>query len=296
MKVKAILIIICLVTLNCADLNNSSNDKTNRKHLSMSEIKENLKEDLRVSLKNVSRSNLIKMALATEEYDREVNDQTNLMGGLHDYIMNLSDEEIISKIKEVTSQHQEINNLEKLNKLSSGFTSDRLSLERERISREYFSKLSLEMIKNCALGVEKYYKSKETVHTYGGLHDYINSLSKKELTEYVMMEQNNHPEILTNFHELCATKISTLNNSLKFNSIVNLLDINVMRAYAMTLLVYNNQKNNETIESLDDHVKNLDKNQLIDCILMMLKRLPEMNSLSKMEEMRRNLNIEIKNE
>lgn len=294
MKIKAILIIICLAFFNCSELRDSSNEnmRKDRKHLSMLEIKEKMNEDIKLKLKNVSRQNLMKLALATEAYHKEVNDKQDFIGGLHDYIFNLSNDEIISKIKEETCEHQEINTMEKLEKLISGSCFDRVTIERERISREYFKTLPSQMIKNCALGVENYHRSMQPGHIYGGLHDYINTLSDMEITEYVMMEVNNHPKIVTNFHTICG---QVGHSSMSMQSLVKLLDIEVMKAYAMTLALYNNEKMNEKMEDLEDYIKKLDKSKLIDMIMTMLNKYPEMNTLPAIEEMRVKYRIEFKN-
>jgi hypothetical protein len=78
-----------------------------------------LKNDVEKHIYTLNKDNLSKLAIQLENYHRKENGQENFLGGIHDYIFNLNDEEIRNYIMKEIKEHADLNNLEKLNSLNN---------------------------------------------------------------------------------------------------------------------------------------------------------------------------------
>jgi hypothetical protein len=65
-------------------------------------------------LLNLDRENLMKIAFNAEKYHKKVNHMEGSLGGLHDYIWNLSDDKIREYITKEVKEHSDLNKLETL--------------------------------------------------------------------------------------------------------------------------------------------------------------------------------------
>jgi len=265
--------------------------------MSINEIKEKMKMDIKDSLMSLSRDSLIKYALASEAYHKEINNQQHMIGGLHDYIFNLSNEQLAEKIKQATNEHKEINSIQKLQVLVNGKPLDRVMIERERIAREYLKTLSNQMLQRCALGVESFHKMKTTSPMYGGLHDYIQSLSDQEIIEYIVMEVSNHHEILTNFHSICSSSTGSSSSMVESEpemiEMLSMMEMSALKSYSKVLSKYNLEKMHLTGSTNEEGINQLTKSQLLTYISTMLKKFPELNSFSSLESLRKTYGIDI---
>jgi poly-D-alanine transfer protein DltD len=71
----------------------------------------------------IRRKTLEAWALTCEQFHRNANN-IHPMGGLHDYISRLSDDEVIEYIKKEVAEHEELNSVEKLDKLAKEYGFD----------------------------------------------------------------------------------------------------------------------------------------------------------------------------
>jgi HD superfamily phosphohydrolase YqeK len=153
----------------------------------------------------LSREEMENWALTIENYHRMVNNQTDFDGGLHDYIRMLNKTEIVDYISAELREHPEINNKKVFNQLLKNFgkaipkTLKFLGFSgKETIDLEkYVLGLDRDTIMKYALALEKYERDITGIHPYGGLHDYINSLSDNQIRAYILEKTKRFPEINT---------------------------------------------------------------------------------------------------
>lgn len=135
-----------------------------------------------VVLHSISREELERLALEFEKYHRSKNNLL-LVGGLHDYIDRLPDEEVIGIIRGFIEDNNELNDPEivkSVAKFESKFW-------------EKIEKKNIEELRQICLSLEAYDRKTRGIFPLGGLHDYINSLERKDLIEYIRIKADQYP-------------------------------------------------------------------------------------------------------
>lgn len=135
-------------------------------------------------LYSISREELERIALEFETYHRSKHSLI-LTGGLHDYIERLSDDEVIEAIRNFIENNIELNDAEVVR--SVGKFENKFWQEIEKKNDEDLKKI--------CLALEAYERKIKGIFPLGGLHDYINKLTRKDLIEYIRLKASQYPII-----------------------------------------------------------------------------------------------------
>lgn len=127
------------------------------------------------------------IALSCESYERKKLNKF-LIGGLHDYIDTLSAEELRDIIVEYANKYPELQ--------ENGFLESLSSLKKDPLTSS-LDKLSMSDLKSVCLRLESYDRKKRNIRIFGGLHDYIDTLSRDDLYSYAKKMVAKNPELLS---------------------------------------------------------------------------------------------------
>jgi hypothetical protein len=151
---------------------------------------------------SLERKDLINVAFAMEVYHRESKGQKGLIGGLHDYVFKISDDQIRNFVFKELEEHPEI--CEKITLVSivnkeAHKTEELTKYEREFVMgdgiHEFLRSLNRRDLGRLAISIENYHRKQKDEFMFGGLHDYIEQISEEDLRTYVTKEVNEHLEI-----------------------------------------------------------------------------------------------------
>jgi HD superfamily phosphohydrolase YqeK len=133
----------------------------------------------------LDKEDLIACALACEEYDRNKMG-IKILGGLHDYINSLNDDQIIKILTDYIHKYPELRLagvIEKIAKIPvGGFFS-------------YLDTFSDDQLREVCVILEKYDREVRGVTLLGGIHDYVDTLTRERLVEYIKNKADYYPEI-----------------------------------------------------------------------------------------------------
>lgn len=154
---------------------------TLEKLLNLSGMQKTQKYDsLHDYLKTIDKQNLIIIALRAEKFARDKKDIKDVLGGLEDYINNLSDLEIRNIIIGFSKTYPELlsNGV-----LSEDFSKKLLTHEEMKVKLSEYKRYQLV---HLSVSLEQYEREKTHIHRLGGLHDYAYSLKFEELVNVCM--------------------------------------------------------------------------------------------------------------
>jgi len=135
------------------------------------------------------RPQLDQWALSLEKVH---NNNQQVLGGLHDYISGMSNQDVINYINKEVKEHPEYSNLQKLNSLSSGVQSTpKLGGGLE----DYIRNTPRETLNNWAIASEKYEREVKNLTLRGGIHDYVRFISTEQVVEYILKKAKEFPEL-----------------------------------------------------------------------------------------------------
>jgi hypothetical protein len=156
----------------------------------------------------LSREKLQARALAAEKYHRSLTGRS-ILGGLHDRINSMSDEDLARYISKEQREHPELNLNEKVNEY--GLLSEESQLK--DLEHMLYRTDRLTLI-NYALATEAGHRieNKQT-GLKGGLHDYVYTLSDDEIRQIIMAEATEHKSFNS------FSKLQNLASSLGFDHI-----------------------------------------------------------------------------
>jgi len=150
---------------------------------------------------NTPRDTLVQWALSAEKFDRETR-KVRLMGGLHDYVDRLSNEEVAEYIMKKVELYPELNSGDFLNSLVAKYeitytphAAHQGNIQSAGGLHDYIWRLPREQISLWALATEKYTRAKENLVLMGGLHDYIGRLSNQEIIDYILTATEKYPDL-----------------------------------------------------------------------------------------------------
>jgi len=148
----------------------------------------------------LTREQVEKMALAAEKYHRSATN-TVRMGGLHDYIGSLSDADLVNVLQKFMDEHVELRQPYALSKLSfpEFFQDSKPMVTGTPLIgggiADFLASSSWNDLKTTALNCEDFYRKKNNIVLMGGLHDYVNSLSKEALIGIITDYTKKCPEL-----------------------------------------------------------------------------------------------------
>jgi len=257
----------------------------------------------------VNRNILDGWALATEKYHRQENN-LHLMGGLHDYINSLSDDQVIEYISKETNEHPEINNPTKLNSLVKQFgtgVSKKINPLDGRSPFDYIRRQNRTHAESWALATEKYHRQVNNLHLMGGLHDYIKTLTDDQVDDYIQKEVREHPEIsgydalealVTKFGINQGTPMVASTQPLiggGLHDVVKSLDRKSLIAYALAMDEYSHEKS-PRMGGVDDYIYSLKDQEISNFILKQADQFPELNNKIAVEGLVKKYNITVRDQ
>jgi hypothetical protein len=161
-----------------------------------------LEKDVIEYVMSLNRTELTELGYLLEKYHRRVTGGKDLIGGLHDYVFRIPDDQIRKYVFDELKEHPEISKKMKLEKLvedSKTQTEEVKTYDRDFIIGEgihdYLKTLNRDSLNKLALGLENYHRKLKDEFVFGGLHDYITQISDEDVKAYILKEANEHTEI-----------------------------------------------------------------------------------------------------
>lgn len=159
---------------------------------------------------------------------------------------------------------------------------------------------TIEELKPIALKLEKYWYNKRGGKILGGLHDYINLISKEDLITFCkkIIEENEELKNIQKFTEVVNSENSALNPSnIKegLHDNIFLMPRNVLFKWALALKAFENSKNpneKKDLLKLNKEFSNMSNFDLIQFILSLTRKYKEIDSESQLNKLSENFKIE----
>lgn len=124
-------------------------------------------------------------ALAAESYDRKERN-VKLMGGLHDYIDSLNKDQVHKIVTDYVHKYPELRKpgvLEKLAKIpQGGFVA-------------YLDTFDDDKLMKFCVALESYDRIVRNITIIGGIHDYVHTLTRSQLIDFILNKAKYYPEI-----------------------------------------------------------------------------------------------------
>jgi len=144
------------------------------------------------------RATLESWAFATEKYH---NKNEQLLGGLHDYIASLTNQQVIDFVMKEVKEHPEIASGEKLDSLVTQYGLGKADVPMVYATNpilggglhDVLRTLERKTLISYALAMDEY--SHEKVPRIGGIHDYVYNLSDIEITNFIILQSEKFPEL-----------------------------------------------------------------------------------------------------
>jgi hypothetical protein len=243
------------------------------------DIKGHIDRDVIEFIVNLSREDLIPTAYTLEIYHRKINHQEGLMGGLHDYVFSISDDQIRNYVFKELIEHPEIsqiNTIKMMTEATKATTEKLRKYGREFLVGEgihdYLRAAPRDKLESLAFAVEKYHQKIREEFLFGGLHDYITQISDDDLRSYIAKETNEHNEInnVKALEELINVRnedflknyvkdeVSNLLKNADRNQLMKMLNI-IMTKIKMSAIevdAINHQMNLKTDDELRNYIRN----------------------------------------
>ena len=263
------------------------------------------------------RATLEKWAFAAETYHKEINNQTHFEGGLNDYISKLSNKDVINYIMKEAAEHPEISSSDSLNRLVTKYLTTKKenkplplkanipkSIGGDGGLHDNIWRTERPVLNNWAIATEKYHRNINNLTIIGGIHDFINNLTDKQVIDYIVKEIKEH-------HELSSgKKLDELVDEYGLNpakpveqpkkempiiiggdggihDIIFTLPRNKIEEWALACEKLHRKINNTTqvIGGLHDYISTFTNEQITEYILKEVKEHPEISSPSKLDEL-----------
>lgn len=249
-------------------------------------IKDNVPEpeDFKTYLNTLNRSKIIDIALVGEKFDRKKQSKEHFLGGLHDYINSLKNEEIVDIIMKFCEKYPELKEDKKIVKLS-----ERNILSLDAI-RESLKEKKKEELVHIALVVDNYDRENSSKIRFGGIHDYVNTLSEKNLIDFICSVCDKWFELRGEglIFDLVAKNKTNLGVSI-FGGLEDYLhsfDLVELKRMAIAGEFYDRQIRKVTLlGGLHDYIDSLSKERVMEIISNYLKDYPELRIPGKLEEL-----------
>ena len=256
-----------------------------------------------------SDQTLIHWALTADKYDKEKRN-VHLLGGLDDYVDSLSREKLMEIILKHAKTYPELNSNVKLDSLAAtyGFFKPEKVKEEEAPMKvggltDYIWRQPEDVLRQWALTCEKYETEKKNLVLIGGLHDYVDKLTKEELIKIILQYTRNYSELdsgvrlnelalsygFTAPQEETPIKEEKTVEEENHTFVGGLVDYiwrqsdETLIQWALTADKYDKEKRNvHLLGGLEDYVYSLSREKLMEITLNHAKTYPELNSNVKL--------------
>jgi hypothetical protein len=250
---------------------------------------------------NQSEDVLRHWALSCERYQKEKKN-LNLIGGLVNYVRLLKKDKLINIILNYTNEFPELKSAEKLNSLAVSYG---IAPPQEEATQkvgglvDYIWRIPEETLRQWALTCEKYDRTSRKVELRGGLHDYVDRLSKEELIKIILDYTNTYPEIssglkltqlsisygFTPYEETQQPPEPVATDGGLHDYIWRVRD-DVLVSWALTCDKYDREvRKVRLLGGLVDYVRLLKKDELVKIVMDFTQKYPELNSAAKLQEL-----------
>jgi len=148
-------------------------------------------------LYSFDREKLIAVTLAVEKYHRKILKEENFIGGIHDYVWRIPDDELRSYIIREVNEHPEINDITVIEEMAKEYEKPKEDeFELGPGVHDYLNTQERDNLIQMALKMERYHRKQVGTERFlGGLHDYVFYLPNQEIHNYVVREIKCHPEL-----------------------------------------------------------------------------------------------------
>ena len=154
------------------------------------------------------RDTLTKWAFTAEAHERKMKNHEGILGGLHDYIGKLSNQEIAEYILKKSEFYPELDNEFNLERLSHHYgivqheekhqlhnLGNKSDTEISGTIQDFIHSESRDTLLNWALAIETYEREKNNIILEGGIHDFVEKLSNEEIIHFILNKANSFKEL-----------------------------------------------------------------------------------------------------
>lgn len=222
-------------------------------------------------------TNLIQAALSVDSYDLE-HSMYKRLGGLHDYAHLLTQKQLVEATVAIAKKWPE---LYEEGKLASIMGRQAVRLQGATFGgiEDYLFKMDLEDLKSVALAGESYDRTQRKVFLLGGLHDYIDSLSKDQVYEIIMNYVRQYPELRKPGYLEALAGIPDKG----FENLLKNYKIEKLKETALALEAYDRDvRNIRLMGGLHDYIDSLTVENLIEYIRRKGEAYPEIRNEEKL--------------
>jgi len=236
-------------------------------------------DEILAKLKTLDRNILINVALCVDTYDFE-HSMFKRMGGLHDYAFSLTEDQLYKAILSYVNKWPELRKDGKVEEIMTRQQNLLVGATYGGIE-DYLYKFDVADLKKLALAGESYDRSKRGVVLLGGLHDYIDSLSKDQVYDIIMKYVSQYPELRT---------VGTLESLAKipqegFNTMFEKYTIEDLKKTCLALEKFDRDVRNIVLMGgLHDYIDSLKKEDLVGYIRKTAESYPEIRNLDALKK------------
>jgi hypothetical protein len=246
-------------------------------------------------LSSFHRETLLSIAIATEEYHSKVENFKSNYEGKIDHLTSLSDDQLIKGIVEETEDHPEIASIHKLRVLANGDLKEKAKINRERMLRSLLKNYPLEPIRECAIKMEDFLEKEKNEKT----NLKIDSNNREEIIENILKTVYSNPKLASGYESICHIFDFSMPNIIymeetKIKDIMPLLSKEVLKAYCLVFERYDMDHNPKRKSVMEKYLNKLKKRQLIGFLNIFMEKYPELNTIKRIEEKRKEYNIPMK--
>jgi len=229
------------------------------------------------------------------------------MGGLHDYIDTLTDLEIAEYILKKADEHRALNTKDFLNGLVQEYNLSINDVHHKRKETKLPLGGGLEGIlyrcdrptlESWALSAERYSRiQKGFPRLFGGLHDYIDSLSNEELVEFIYSQVKAYPELnstgfLSSLVQEYQIGDTTHQTAVTLSSLLEGVSREQLSLWALATEAYHrNVLGVRLMGGLHDYISRLSEKEIVDYIVKKSEEHREINSLEMLNQLVEKFNI-----
>ena len=180
------------------------------------------------------RETLIRWAFTAKAHNRN-STQINLIGGLHYTIQGLTNLQISNYILGIANKFPSLNNSAELERLSQLYGVSENNFGKVGGIHDYLFRQNRETLIRWALTAEKHERTLRNVRIYGGIHDRLKVISDIELAEFIFEKSKEYPELDSGIKLDEYSSVYKIKNSALINQIGGIHDY-ILRQSRDTLI------------------------------------------------------------
>lgn len=139
-------------------------------------------------IQKLTKNDLLEIAYACEKFENSKSSQSFKLGGLHDYAWKLSEDALRVIILDYLRAYPELTHISFLEEL---LTTVKL------VVKDNLTQMPIETLQIICVNLESYDKDARNKYPDGGIHDYVTSLSKNDLLNYIFKMLERYPNLNT---------------------------------------------------------------------------------------------------